>query len=466
MRRTGVASVELAGLPAVPGWKVLARRGEGASSVVWGAERVDDGALGALKVARDSAAARQAVSREAGLLARVARRWGPALLEAGPGFLVTAWTDAVALALPAAREERERLVAIVAHAVGRALEELHEAGVRHGDVKPDNVLLHAAPPRRDTPSERGATLIDLGLADDVREPARGGTPRYAAPELRERGEAGPAADLWALGMLLAEILDPDVARAADAHAAIVAWRRDGEPARWIEALLATAPGGRPSAGWVASRAARWLELAPDADASRQRRVDRVRRAYLAARAEEIDACASVSAEVPAPARTWIEESLAWRARLGDGAARGAILAPVGAFAWAQCLVRLVGPSVAAWPLPSPTVTEGRIGRLVELARERDPSSLTYQDVFGAGPVATRQRMVGSDEQVLVRLVRELARPAPAPEALDVAEDEIAAGRFGTLAVPLASALLRAGETGRAWSALRASDGPESDALRA
>src|ERR1019366_6433414 len=171
--------------------------------------------------------------------------------------------------------DRERTAARVAHSVGRALEELHQAGVHHGDVKPTNVLLARHEPRRDAASDRGATLIDLGLAGDVGAPALGGTPRYASPELSERGESGPAADLWALGLVLAEILDPRVARSDDPRAAVAAWGgAESEPARWVHALLAAAPGGRPSASWIASRTARWLGLARDEQEARLARVAR------------------------------------------------------------------------------------------------------------------------------------------------------------------------------------------------
>jgi serine/threonine protein kinase len=219
----------------------------------------------ALKLAREDDASLHAVAREATLLARVQRRWGPALIDAGRGFVATEWIPGSPVdprALPA-RTDRERLAALAAHGAGRALEELHEAGVRHGDVKPHNVLRSAHKPTRDAAADRGATLIDLGLAADVGAEVLGGTPRYASPELRDRGEAGPAADLWALGLVLAELLDPRVADAVDPIAAIEGWSLTGEPARWVEALIARAPGGRPSAKWLGSRAARWLELEPD-----------------------------------------------------------------------------------------------------------------------------------------------------------------------------------------------------------
>ena len=199
-------SDKLAEPRSIPPWEALERVGEGATSVVWRARHVDGGQLVALKLARADEASGRAVAREANLLARVGRRWGPALVDAGAGFLATEWIAGSPVdprAIPA-KAERERLAAVVAHGAGRALEELHEAGVRHGDVKPQNVLRSTHKPTRDAAEDRGATLIDLGLASDVGAEVLGGTPRYAAPELRDRGEAGPAADLWALGVVLAE----------------------------------------------------------------------------------------------------------------------------------------------------------------------------------------------------------------------------------------------------------------------
>ena len=87
--------------------------------------------------------------------------------------------------------EREHLAAVVAHGVARALEELHQAGIHHGDVKAANVLCAPTAPVRDAADDRGATLIDLGLAGDAAPARSAGTPRYASPELRERAEAGP-----------------------------------------------------------------------------------------------------------------------------------------------------------------------------------------------------------------------------------------------------------------------------------
>ena len=475
--RTPKPSDELASSPALARWVPLERAGEGASSVVWRVRSRDvlcaaGGGAGALKIARGPAEAFEAVRREASLLARVGRRWGPALLDAGEGFLVTTWTEGTSADAGAAKapaKARERLVAVVAHSVGRALDELHQAGVHHGDVKPRNVLLGASDVTRDAAHERAATLIDLGLAGDIGTPARGATLRYAAPELRMRGEAGPAADLWALGISLAELLDPCVSEAADPRAAIAGWAQTGEPARWVEALVATSPGGRPGAAWVASRACRWLGLARDRAEEGCSRVDRVRRTYLAARAPDLAPGSVIAPAITGPARAWLEESLAWAVKLGTPLLPPPTLEPLGTLRLARWLVLLVGPAAAAWPLSEGAHTEGNLAsRAVELARDRDPSAWALDDLRGVGAPGPHGAWdPGEGDARLVRLARELSRPAPSVLAMDLVENELAAGHGSTaLGIPLASALARSGETGRAWAVLAGLASPQAEALRA
>src|SRR5258708_3873783 len=233
-------SYQLAG-----GWQRLEKAGQGATAIVWRA-RDDSGRIAALKIALPGDESAAAVAREATRLARTARRWGPALVDAGPGYLAIEWVDGRCVTPAALDGDREKRSAVVAHGVARAPEEPHDARVRHGDVKPANGIEAGSTAVRDARPAGGAPLAVLGLSPDAGEGPRGGTLRYAAPELRG-GEGGIAADLWALGLLIAEVLDARVASASDPRAAMQSWGRAAraEPARWAEPLVPTAPRARP-----------------------------------------------------------------------------------------------------------------------------------------------------------------------------------------------------------------------------
>lgn len=110
-----------------------------------------------------------------------------------------------ALARQPARRIDERRAALIVAAVARALRYCHAQGVAHRDVKPGNVLLGPGPRVR---------LADFGLAAKVSLiphkslTARVGTPDYVAPELLATGDEGygSAVDMWALGVMLYELL--------------------------------------------------------------------------------------------------------------------------------------------------------------------------------------------------------------------------------------------------------------------
>ncbi|MEP6622202.1 MAG: serine/threonine-protein kinase, partial [bacterium] len=100
---------------------------------------------------------------------------------------------------PLAPDDALRIAAQVASALAAA----HAAGIVHRDVKPANVLFDA---------EGAARLADFGIAKLLESPdvltrdAAIGTPAYMSPE-QARGDAvDPSADLWALGVMLHEML--------------------------------------------------------------------------------------------------------------------------------------------------------------------------------------------------------------------------------------------------------------------
>lgn len=94
--------------------------------------------------------------------------------------------------------------------VAAALEYAHAAGIVHRDIKPENVLL----------SDGGAMVADFGIAkalvaSSTDRPAAEtltiagtslGTPAYMAPEQVAGDVAGPAADVYAWGMVAYELL--------------------------------------------------------------------------------------------------------------------------------------------------------------------------------------------------------------------------------------------------------------------
>ena len=138
-----------------------------------------------------------------------------------PGQTLGQWLEKQAFPVPV--RQAARLVAIVADAVQHA----HDRGVLHRDLKPNNIILQ---PVRDDPLAeeppagscqlRGEyyipRVVDFGLAklmergepSDTRTWQILGTPKYMSPEqaLAKHRDLGPAADVYALGAILYELL--------------------------------------------------------------------------------------------------------------------------------------------------------------------------------------------------------------------------------------------------------------------
>ena len=176
-------------------------------------------------------------------LLEVKKAWGRRRApEAPPGCVVPEFAGrapedgATVVPEPAACFYAARVLEALAH--------LHERRIVYGDLKPENVLLlgtHGRP-----------VLCDFDRARDEREPRPrpGGSPEYAPPELLDAGAAGPAGDVYQLGVLLYELLagaTPFKASSVDRTLALVARGAVPPPpaacSRAVAALLAPTASG-------------------------------------------------------------------------------------------------------------------------------------------------------------------------------------------------------------------------------
>jgi len=199
-------------------YRILERLGEGGMGLVFRAHdpRLDRDV--ALKVLTDDtvgdARARERLRQEARALSRLLHPNIATLFdidsEAGEDFLVLEFVPGESLAKTLERgpvpESRARAIAIE---IAEALDVAHEQGVVHRDLKPANVIL--------TPRGR-AKVLDFGIARLLDGStvhgtvvtgeglALTGTAPYMAPEQIRGGAVDARSDLYALGVLLFEMV--------------------------------------------------------------------------------------------------------------------------------------------------------------------------------------------------------------------------------------------------------------------
>jgi serine/threonine protein kinase len=230
-------------------YRLVCEIARGGMGVVWLAERHDGQvkrpvALKMPLLRVDTAAERERFARERDVLAtldhpRIARLFDAGIAASGQPFIVleyvdgqpiTAWCDARRLGLRARIELFLQVLDAVDHA--------HKHLVVHRDIKPSNLLVDA---------QGNPKLLDFGVAKLIDDPELAAertqltqqvgcaaTPRYAAPEQLENGRISTATDVYALGVLLYELLT-----GASPYGTPVSL------AQWIAAVLRAEPR-RPS----------------------------------------------------------------------------------------------------------------------------------------------------------------------------------------------------------------------------
>jgi eukaryotic-like serine/threonine-protein kinase len=199
-------------------WRIVREIGRGGMGVVYLAERSGDdfNQLGALKLVRLGAGTRQIVARfrrERRILASLHHSNIARLLDGGRAadgrpYMVMEYVEGQPLTAYCSEQrlgvdERLRLFVAICDAVQHA----HAQLVVHRDLKPSNILVTPAGQPR---------LLDFGIAKVLAEDETDGaltrtglpvmTPEYAAPEQLRGEPVSTATDVYALGLILYELL--------------------------------------------------------------------------------------------------------------------------------------------------------------------------------------------------------------------------------------------------------------------
>jgi hypothetical protein len=335
-------------------------------------------------------------ARERRILAALAHPQIAAFVDAGidhgRAWLAMEYVDGQPLLAWCARHaaplrERMRLFAQVCAAVAHA----HAQLVVHRDLKPANVLVDA---------QGNVKLLDFGIArvlgdGDEDAPTRAFTPEYAAPEQLRGAAVGTATDVFALGLMLYELLvgarlarkgeaprtdwnRAELARYA-AQATDAIWRDEAAVAlrsdagRIVVHALAADPAQRyASVASLREDVERWLDHRPLA-------IARPTLAYLAARFVRRHRAAVAVAAIAIAALAATSAIALWQAHAKSEEAQRAQAALRRAEAISGFLGSLL---VAADPLQSQGV-KTPVGDLLAAARTRVDRELATEPAVAA-----------------------------------------------------------------------------------
>jgi serine/threonine protein kinase len=276
----GAGSVPGRGLGGLPPGTVIGGRyeidaqvGSGGMGAVYRAKDTEvPGHVVALKLLHQAAtsdAARQAALRELHLIASV---FHPSVVQfkdhgwhEGRFWFVMPWYEGETLETRIRRDALTRAEARpIFQQLSRALATMHSVGIRHQDIKPDNIFLARIEGLGLEGDQRFLpVLIDLGVAAKEAEAVLAGTPIYFAPEVAGQYARVAAArsvtskaDVFSLCLSLRNALAPESQEDVAA----------GAVERFIEhrAVHAPAPPRSTDLAFLKGHFERWLSLDPDA----------------------------------------------------------------------------------------------------------------------------------------------------------------------------------------------------------
>lgn len=320
--------------------------------------------------------------------------------------------------------------------IGRALQAVHDAGLCHRDLKPQNVLLRPD----DSP-----VIVDFGLVHDAGDTTLTGTgdllgtPRYLAPEQAAGQPTDTRTDVYALGLILAELLTGAPARAGTERSALLAAAAAGAvPSlrgvpQALRRVVRTATALRPR--WRYGSAA---ELVADLErvlvgepvraqppGPLRRGVDLLGRRPRLATA----LAAALVAVVAGGAWLALEAGAAARRARADAHFEGAV------FAWCQGSPQEVAPALAATLAEDPShagaavlaaLQEGRTPTAAAASTRPSPAGVTayLQQEWSTATAALRETVQTDPSCPLLRIL--LARAAEQGGSAADAESELAA----------------------------------------
>ncbi|MBL9144834.1 MAG: protein kinase [Verrucomicrobiaceae bacterium] len=241
--------------PTVPGWQVLEPLGAGGQGIVWHAVRLEDDVQGAVKVFRPDRLGgdENVLRRDAEVNAlraldhpNIVRVLDAGQTTDGAFYVITEFVEGCDLQhlMQAGALGVERALSIMKQ-IAQALMHAHERGVVHRDLKPANVLVARGDVVKLADFSLAQRRGSKALLSMTRAGTTFGTPYYLAPEVMRGQGATAASDLYALGVMLYELLTgaPPAGKFSSASEKCDLPREvDG----LIESLLAEDPARRPA----------------------------------------------------------------------------------------------------------------------------------------------------------------------------------------------------------------------------